>query len=133
MEMQATRPWEARGDGRTRNGLSRRHGSREASPLIRQWRRVSTQWVERTKAHVGAKVEHPFGVPKQQFGFRKTRLQRIGNSPLVSTGVPWPDVLYRRSIPGNQHIHPPGNCSRPVFRFFLSYSRSTKLFSMPFM
>ncbi len=27
------------------------------------------RWVERAKAHVRAKVEHPFHVLKQQFGF----------------------------------------------------------------
>ena len=31
--------------------------------------------MERAKGHIRAKVEHPFGVLKQQFGFQKTRLQ----------------------------------------------------------
>jgi IS5 family transposase len=30
--------------------------------------------IETTKAHIPAKVEHPFRVIKQQFGFQKTRL-----------------------------------------------------------
>ena len=34
---------------------------------------VSTR-VERAKAHIRAKVEHPFRVMEQQFGFQKTRL-----------------------------------------------------------
>ena len=31
--------------------------------------------VETAEAHIRAKVEHPFRVIKQQFGFRKTRLR----------------------------------------------------------
>ncbi len=31
------------------------------------------RWMERAKAHVRVKVEHPFSVLKEQFGFRKTR------------------------------------------------------------
>jgi transposase, IS5 family len=31
--------------------------------------------VETAKAHIRAKVEHPFRVIKQQFGFQKTRLR----------------------------------------------------------
>ena len=31
--------------------------------------------VETAKAHIRAKVEHPFRVMKQQFGFQKTRLR----------------------------------------------------------
>lgn len=31
-------------------------------------------WMERAKAHIRAKVEHPFRVMEQQFGFQKTRL-----------------------------------------------------------
>jgi IS5 family transposase len=33
------------------------------------------EWCERAKAHIRAKVEHPFRVIKQQFGFQKTRLR----------------------------------------------------------
>ena len=32
------------------------------------------RWVERAKAHIRAKVEHPFRVVKEQFGFCRTRL-----------------------------------------------------------
>ena len=37
-------------------------------------------WVEKAKAHIRAKVEHPFRVMKQQFGFQKTRLRGIGKN-----------------------------------------------------
>lgn len=40
----------------------------------------STQWVERAKAHVRAKVEHPLPVLKQQFGFQKTRLRSLSKT-----------------------------------------------------
>ncbi len=33
-----------------------------------------TDLVEITKAHIRSKVEHPFRVIKQQFGFQKTQL-----------------------------------------------------------
>jgi IS5 family transposase len=36
--------------------------------------------IEATKAHVRAKVEHPFRVIKQQFGFHKTRLRGMAKN-----------------------------------------------------
>ena len=36
--------------------------------------------VETAKAHIRAKVEHPFRVIKEQFGFRKTRLRGIAKN-----------------------------------------------------
>ena len=36
--------------------------------------------IEAAKAHVRAKVEHPFRVIKQQFGFQKTRLRGMANN-----------------------------------------------------
>ena len=38
------------------------------------------QWYDRAKAHVGAKVEHGFGIMKQQFGFEKSGLCGIGKN-----------------------------------------------------
>ena len=38
------------------------------------------RWVELAKAHVRAKVEHPFRVLKEQFGFRKTRRQGLAKN-----------------------------------------------------
>ena len=38
------------------------------------------RWVELAKAHVRAKVEHPFRVLKEQFGFRKTRRQSLAKN-----------------------------------------------------
>ena len=37
-------------------------------------------WVEKAKAHIRAKVEHPFRVLKQQFGFQKTRLRGMAKN-----------------------------------------------------
>jgi IS5 family transposase len=36
--------------------------------------------VETAKAHIRAKIEHPFRVIKEQFGFRKTRLRGIAKN-----------------------------------------------------
>jgi IS5 family transposase len=36
--------------------------------------------MEAAKAHVRAKVEHPFRVIKQQFGFQKTRLRGLAKN-----------------------------------------------------
>ena len=36
--------------------------------------------VETAKAHIRAKVEHPFRVIKQQFGFQKTRLRGMAKN-----------------------------------------------------
>ena len=33
--------------------------------------------IETAKGHIGTKVEHPFRVIKQQFGFYKTRLRGL--------------------------------------------------------
>lgn len=38
------------------------------------------EWCERAKAHIRAKVEHPFRVIKQQFGFQKTRLRGMAKN-----------------------------------------------------
>jgi IS5 family transposase len=37
-------------------------------------------WVESAKAHIRPKVEHPFRVMKQQWGFQKTRLRGIAKN-----------------------------------------------------
>ena len=37
-------------------------------------------WVERAKAHVIAKVEHPFRALKEQFGFRKIRRRGLAKN-----------------------------------------------------
>jgi len=36
--------------------------------------------IETAKAHIRAKVEHPFRVIKQQFGFQKTRLRGLAKN-----------------------------------------------------
>lgn len=38
------------------------------------------EWCERAKAHSRAKVEHPFRVIEQLFGFQKTRLRGIAKN-----------------------------------------------------
>ena len=38
------------------------------------------EWVEQAKAHLRAKVEPPFRVSKQQFGFQKTRLRGLAKN-----------------------------------------------------
>ena len=37
-------------------------------------------WEEQAKAHIRAKVEHPFRVIKQQFGFQKTKLRGMAKN-----------------------------------------------------
>jgi hypothetical protein len=37
--------------------------------------------IETTKAHIRSKVEHPFRVIKQRFGFQKTRLRNLAKIP----------------------------------------------------
>ena len=36
--------------------------------------------IETAKAHIRSKVEHPFRVIKQQFGFQKTRLRGLAKN-----------------------------------------------------
>jgi transposase, IS5 family len=36
--------------------------------------------IEAAKAHIRAKVEHPFSVIKRQFGFQKTRLRGMAKN-----------------------------------------------------
>ena len=53
--------------------VAMRPGKRRALPDTLEGR--LDDLVETSKAHVRAKVEHPFWVIKQQFGFQKTRLR----------------------------------------------------------
>jgi IS5 family transposase len=50
-------------------------GKRRALPDTEEWQLLDL--VELAKAHVKAKVEHPFCIIKQQFGFQKTRLRGV--------------------------------------------------------
>ena len=61
--------------------------------------------IETAKAHVRAKVEHPFRVIKQQFGFQKNPAARPGQEPLqdqsagsVDESVPGPAAATRESL-----------------------------------
>ena len=59
-------------------GVAMRPGKRRLLPDTPD-RRV-LDLVEAAKAHITAKVEHPFRVIKEQFGFRKTRLRGIAKN-----------------------------------------------------
>ena len=58
--------------------IAMRHGKRRHLPDDGEG--AVQRWVERAKAHVRAKVEHPFRVLKQQFGFRKTRRRGLAKN-----------------------------------------------------
>jgi IS5 family transposase len=55
--------------------VSMRPGKRRSLPETREERLQDL--IEAAKAHIRAKVEHPFRVIKQQFGFQKTRLRGL--------------------------------------------------------
>ena len=54
-------------------GIAMRAGNRRRLPATAEGELL--RWVERAKAHIRAKVEHPFRVIKEQFGFCRTRLR----------------------------------------------------------
>ena len=58
--------------------IAMRRGKRRRLPDTAAGRVL--QWIERCKAQVRAKVEHPFPVMKQQFGFHKTRLRGMAKN-----------------------------------------------------
>ena len=53
--------------------IAMRPGNRRRLPATAEGELL--RWVERAKAHIRAKVEHPFRVIKEQFGFCRTRLR----------------------------------------------------------
>ena len=53
--------------------IAMRAGNRRRLPATAEGELL--RWVERAKAHIRAKVEHPFRVIKEQFGFCRTRLR----------------------------------------------------------
>ena len=55
-----------------------RPGKRRVLPNTPEGRLLDL--VETAKAHIRAKVEHPFRVIKEQFGFRKTRLRGLAKN-----------------------------------------------------
>ena len=55
--------------------VAMRPGKRRALPDTQEGR--IQDLVEGAKAHIRAKVEHPFRVIKQQFGFQKTSLRGL--------------------------------------------------------
>ena len=58
--------------------VAMRPGKRRVLPDTAEGRLLDL--VETAKAHIRAKVEHPFRVIKQQFGFQKTRLRGIAKN-----------------------------------------------------
>ena len=58
--------------------VAMRPGKRRALPDTPEGRLQDL--IEAAKAHVRAKVEHPFRVIKQQFGFEKTRLRGLAKN-----------------------------------------------------
>lgn len=56
--------------------------------------------IEAAKAHIHSKVEHPFRVIKQQFGFQKTRSQRqfMAKGTLSYSLLPLKPILSRDSL-----------------------------------
>ena len=58
--------------------VAMRPGKRRVLPNTAEGRLLDL--VETAKAHIRAKVEHPFRVIKQQFGFQKTRLRGIAKN-----------------------------------------------------
>jgi len=55
-----------------------RPGKRRARPDTAD--RKLQDLIEAARAHVCAKVEHPFRIIKQQFGFQKTRLRGLAKN-----------------------------------------------------
>ncbi|KMM17079.1 IS5 family transposase [Synechococcus sp. GFB01] len=58
--------------------VAMRPGKRRALPDTAEGRLLDL--IEAAKAHIRAKVEHPFRVIKQQFGFQKTRLRGMAKN-----------------------------------------------------
>ena len=58
--------------------IAMRPGRRRQLPATAEGKVL--QWVERAKASIRAKVEHPFRVIKQQFGFCRTRLRGLAKN-----------------------------------------------------
>ena len=58
--------------------VAMRPGKRRALPETRDGRLQDL--IETVKAHIRSKVEHPFRVIKQQFGFQKTRLRGLAKN-----------------------------------------------------
>ncbi len=54
--------------------------------------------IETAKSHVRAKVEHPFRVIKQQFGFQKTRLRGMAKNRCKVNVIAALTNLYRGRI-----------------------------------
>ena len=65
--------------------IAMRPGRRRQLPETGEGRLL--HWMERAKAHIRAKVEHPFRVIKQQFGFQKARLRGIAKNHCKVDGL----------------------------------------------
>ena len=72
--------------------VAMRPGKRRVLPDMAEGRLLKL--VEPAKAHIRAKVEHPFRVIKQQFGFQKTRLRGIAKNHCKVNVLAAPTNLY---------------------------------------
>ena len=66
-------------------GIAMTPGNRRQLPATAEGQLL--RWVERAKAHIRAKVEHPFRVTKQQFGFCRTRLRGMAKNHCKVAGL----------------------------------------------
>jgi IS5 family transposase len=78
-------------------------GKRKALDMTAKWARLLEK-AEKLKASVRAKVEHPFRVIKQQFGYAKVRYRGLAKNTarltmLVALGNLW---MARRQLMGSQ-------------------------------
>jgi len=72
-----------------------RPGKRRALPNTLDGRLLDL--IETAKAHIRSKVEHPFRVIKQQFGFQKTRLRGLAkNSCNINVLIAWTNPFLAR-------------------------------------
>ena len=65
-------------DKKTQFRVAMRPGKRRVLPDTPEGRLEDL--IETAKAHIRSKVEHPFRVIKQQFGFKKTRLRGMAKN-----------------------------------------------------
>jgi IS5 family transposase len=64
-------------EGRQDNGIQGGGATRQAHAPTRHIKRQAEDLIETAKADIHSKLEHPFRVIKQQFGFQKNRLRGL--------------------------------------------------------
>ena len=100
--------------------IAMRPGKRRQLPATPEGR--LQEFCEKAKAHIRAKVEHPFRVLKQQLSFTKTRLRGLEKNRstlLVLAAPPGDAVRHRRRDPApSSPIRPIQGCTRGSSRAF---------------